>query len=72
MTTKQVADRLGVGMRWIQALIKDGRLPAERVGRDYLIDPGHIKLIADLKPTGRPRKDTATPPAKKARRKGAK
>lgn len=37
MTTKQVADLTGVSDRTIRRAITDGRLPAQRVGRTYLI-----------------------------------
>lgn len=54
LTTKEVADRLGVSVRRVQALIQDGRLPAQKVGRDFLIQEKDIKLVEVRKP-GRPR-----------------
>ncbi|MFP5264820.1 MAG: excisionase family DNA-binding protein [Blastocatellia bacterium] len=60
ITTSEAAERLGVTIRRIQALITDGRLPAQKVGRDYLIKDEDLKLVTDRKP-GRPRKPkTAT------------
>jgi excisionase family DNA binding protein len=60
ITTNEVAERLGVTIRRIQALITDGRLPAQKVGRDYLIKEEDLKLVTGRKP-GRPRKSkTAT------------
>lgn len=56
LTTKEVAERLGVTVRRVQALIQDGNLPAEKVGRDYLIKEKDLKLVEERKP-GRPRKD---------------
>ena len=38
LTTRQVADLTGVSDRTIRRAITDGRLPAERAGRFYLID----------------------------------
>jgi excisionase family DNA binding protein len=55
ITTSEAAERLGVTIRRIQALITDGRLPAQKVGRDYLIKEEDLKLVIDRKP-GRPRK----------------
>ena len=57
LTTKEVAARLGVTIQRVQALIQDGRLPAEKLGRDYVIKEQDLKLVADRKP-GRPRKQT--------------
>lgn len=55
LTTAEAAAKLGKSVRHIQWLITEGRLPAERVGRDYLIKEGDLKLVADLK-RGRPSK----------------
>ena len=55
LTTKEVAARLGVTIQRVQALIQDGRLPASKLGRDYVIKEQDLKLVADRKP-GRPRK----------------
>ncbi|MFL6335842.1 MAG: helix-turn-helix domain-containing protein [Pyrinomonadaceae bacterium] len=57
LTTKEVAVRLGVTIQRVQALIQDGRLPASKLGRDYVIKEQDLKLVADRKP-GRPRKQT--------------
>ncbi len=53
LTTADVAEKLGVSQRRVLALIKDGRLPAQRLGRDYLIDESNLKLVKNRKP-GRP------------------
>lgn len=55
LTTKQAAERLGVSVRRVHALIQDERLPAEKLGRDYVIKEADLKLVAD-RPTGRPPK----------------
>lgn len=39
----------------VQQLIWGGRLPAEKMGRDYFIKEDDLKLVEDRKP-GRPRK----------------
>lgn len=55
LTTNEAADRLGVTRRRVLALITDERLPAQKFGRDYMIDERDLKLVEDRKP-GRPRK----------------
>lgn len=49
-----VAVRLGVSRRRVLALIAEGRLPAAKVGFQYLIDPKDLALVRDRKP-GRPK-----------------
>jgi excisionase family DNA binding protein len=74
LTTKEVAERLGVTQQRVQAMIKDGRLPAQKMGRDWFVNEEDLKLVEDRKP-GRPPKQgtqastTNRPPAKKARKK---
>jgi excisionase family DNA binding protein len=53
--TAVAGERLGVSPDRVRALIKAKRLPATKVGRDYLIDPKDLALVKDRKP-GRPRK----------------
>lgn len=55
ITTAQAAGQLGVSVRRVQALIKARRLPAERIGRDWLINEFHLADVAERKP-GRPPK----------------
>jgi excisionase family DNA binding protein len=57
LTTKEAAARLGISVMRVQQLIWDGRLPAEKMGRDYFIKEDDLKLVADRKP-GRPKKET--------------
>ncbi|MFL6284668.1 MAG: helix-turn-helix domain-containing protein [Pyrinomonadaceae bacterium] len=53
LTTKQVAERLGITPRRVQALVTAGRLPAQKIGRDYLIKEADLKLVA-VRKVGRP------------------
>lgn len=53
LTTQEAAERLGVKARRVRELITDNRLPAEKKGRDYLINEKDLKLVEDRKP-GRP------------------
>ncbi len=55
LTTKEAAERLGVTVQRIHALIRDERLPAEKMGRDYFIKESDLRLVAERKP-GRPSK----------------
>ena len=67
ITTGEAAERLGITIRRIQALITDGRLPAQKVGRDYLIKEDDLKLVADRKP-GRPSNKKMTDTDKASKR----
>ena len=53
LTTAEVAERLGVSPRRVRELITDERLPAQKFGRDYLIEEKDLRLVKDRKP-GRP------------------
>ena len=66
LTTNQVAERLGVTIKRIQAMIRDGRLPAEKMGRDYFIKESDLKLVENRKP-GRPPKTTRKKSERKAK-----
>ena len=57
LTTAQAATELGVSVRRVQALIKSGRLKANKAGRDYLIHPSALARVRDRQP-GRPRKQS--------------
>jgi excisionase family DNA binding protein len=56
LTTKEVAEKLGVKIRMVQLLIQSGRLPATKFGRDYMIKESDLKLLEDRK-VGRPKKE---------------
>lgn len=53
LTTKQVAEELFISQRRVQALIKAGRLPAQKRGRDWYIKDLDLLEVYDRKP-GRP------------------
>lgn len=55
ITVSKTAALLGVTPRRVQALIASGKLKAQRIGRDYLIDPGDLELL-ERRPSGRPKK----------------
>jgi excisionase family DNA binding protein len=74
LTTKEAAARLGVTVPRIHALIRTGRLPAEKRGRDVFINEPDLKLVENRKP-GRPPKvkaevSTVVEKPKRATKKG--
>ena len=70
ISTREAADRLGVSVLRVQQLIWAGRLPAQKVGRDYVINESDLKLVGDRKP-GRPPKQASKNDAKsKSKAKG--
>jgi excisionase family DNA binding protein len=54
LTTTQAAAKLGVHRSRVWQLIKAGRLPAQKIGRDWFIEEQDLKLVAGRKP-GRPK-----------------
>ena len=58
LTTKETAEKLNVSVRRVQAMITDGSLPAEKLGRDYVVKESDLALVKDRKP-GRPAKKTS-------------
>ncbi len=61
ITTSQAAEKLGISQRRVQALITSGRLPAQKIGRDWLIRESDLEVVRERKtgyPKGRPRKPT--------------
>ena len=55
LTTKEAAEKLGVGIRQVQTLIKQKRLPAAKRGRDWFIKEKDLELVKERPITGRPR-----------------
>jgi excisionase family DNA binding protein len=64
LTTQQAAERLGISQPRIYQLISEGRLPAQKIGRDYVIAEKDLKLAENRPSPGRP--------PKKADKKGGK
>jgi excisionase family DNA binding protein len=55
--TKEAAAKLDVSMRRVQAMIKQGILPATKLARDWFIEEADLaRLIASNRKSGRPRK----------------
>ena len=64
LSTPEAAEALGVTVARVQQLIWRGRLPAQKVGRDYVIQESDLEAVK-VRPTGRPS-------SKKAAKKGGK
>jgi excisionase family DNA binding protein len=59
LSVKDSAELLGISRQRIQALISNGRLPAQKIGNSYVIKEADLKLIEDRQ-TGRPPKEKKT------------
>jgi len=55
--TKEAAEKLGVSLRRVQQLIELGTLPAQRIGRDYLIQEKDLSKVTIHGKPGRPQKN---------------
>jgi len=79
LTTKEVAGRLGITPTRVQQLILDGKLSAEKFGRDWMIEEEALANVQVYGRPGRPPKSAspvtngrAAKSAKKARAKKSK
>ena len=64
ITSAQAAEKLGISVRRVQELIKNGRLPSQQFGRTYVVNEDDLKLVEDRKP-GRPPKKAGEKGSKK-------
>jgi excisionase family DNA binding protein len=55
ISVTEAAAELGVTRARVHALIRDGRLPASKIGSQYVIQPKDLAKVRERKP-GRPRK----------------
>ena len=55
LTTKEAGEALGINDSRVRQLILEGRLPAIKHGRDWIIMEKDLKKVANRKP-GRPKK----------------
>jgi excisionase family DNA binding protein len=55
ISSKEAADKLGVSLRRVQALITSGRLPAQKIGNSYVVNEQDLELVRERK-SGRPAK----------------
>lgn len=59
LSTKQVAERLGVSVPRIRQMILAGQLPSHQIGRDHLIKESDLSLVKTYGKAGRPKKEGA-------------
>jgi excisionase family DNA binding protein len=69
ISTSEAAERLGVHITRVQVLIREGRLPAQKIGRTYVIDEDNLKLVEDRK-VGRPAKANPETSSRVSKKKG--
>jgi excisionase family DNA binding protein len=69
ITAATAAERLGVTVRRVQALITAHRLPATPFGKAWLIEESDLALVAVRKP-GRPKRLHDAAPSHAGRRSG--
>jgi excisionase family DNA binding protein len=53
--TTEAAKRLGISQNRVRDLIASGRLKAQKIGREYAINPADLNAVKKRTP-GRPRK----------------
>ena len=51
MTTRDVAQELGVTVRFVQLLIHEGKLPAKRFGHAWVVDRDTLRRYKERKAT---------------------
>lgn len=54
LTTTQAAELLGISDRRIRALIKEGKLVAQKLGRDFAIEKRALHKVKVYRKSGRP------------------
>ncbi len=58
ISTKEASEKLELSIRRVQALITDGRLPAQKIGNSYVVKEKDLDLVKERTP-GRPKKKTS-------------
>ncbi|MBS1796782.1 MAG: helix-turn-helix domain-containing protein [Acidobacteria bacterium] len=56
ISSKVAANKLGVSLRRVQALITSGKLPAQKIGNSYVIKEKDLELVR-VRIAGRPSKN---------------
>jgi excisionase family DNA binding protein len=70
LSTAEAASELSVTIGRVQQLIWDGLLPAQKVGRDYIINEDDLKLVKDRPKVGRPPKAKNEATSNSSKKKG--
>ncbi|HEU0179407.1 MAG TPA: helix-turn-helix domain-containing protein [Blastocatellia bacterium] len=69
LNTKEVAERLGISIVRVRQLIREGKIEAQNMGRDYAISADALANVVVYRKPGRP---SAKKSAKKAKKGSAK
>jgi excisionase family DNA binding protein len=69
ISATEAGERLGISRVRVVQLIAGKRLPAVKAGRDWLIDPADLKLVAH-RPVGRPAGSKGSKTKKASKKKG--
>ena len=56
LSTKQAATALGISLPRIHQLIQEGKLEAQKIGRDYAIEESALEAVQTYGKAGRPPK----------------
>jgi excisionase family DNA binding protein len=56
LTTKEAAEKLGVSVRRIRALITEGKLKAHQLNREYAIEEKDLENVTTYGKSGRPKR----------------
>lgn len=64
LNTKEAAERLGISIVRVRQLIREGKIAAQNMGRDYAIDSNALSKVVVYRKPGRP-------PASKKSKKGS-
>lgn len=56
LSTNEASEKLNLSAIRVRQLIYSGRLPANKVGRDYVINEKDLSLVA-VRTNGRPKKE---------------
>lgn len=56
ISSKEAAEKLGVSLRRVQALITSGKLPARKIGNSYVVKEKDLELVKE-RPPGRPKQE---------------
>ncbi len=57
LNTKEASEKLGVSIRRVQQLIEEETLPAQKVGRDYIVLEKDLEKVTTYGKAGRPKKN---------------
>lgn len=59
LSIKEAAEKLGVSARRVNQLIDEKKLPAQKIGSQYVINEGDLEKVTIHGKAGRPKKEAA-------------